>query len=166
MTEGAYRLSAYRALPTGWSPSPSGVGSDLHLWRKFLARDELRFGTRIVVTTVKFAMGRRGDWSLDRRLAEITAWAQKLSSPGGRDAVAQEALRQLSQMAYDLRLQVERLDKAAKDSAARTEELNEQLSQVRAELGDSLRRSDKLHGKLRALRRTLSWRLTRPFRKL
>ncbi len=201
MTEGAYRLGAYRALPTGWSPSLPGVASDLHMWRKFLACDDLRFGTRIVVTSVKFARARRGDWSLDRRLAESAAWARQLSSPGGRDAFTQASLRQLSQAVYDLRLrvgdldaaakdaaaraaaaeearrqlnhtpddlrrQVEHLDQAAKESVVRTEELNKQLRQVRAELRDSLRRSDKLHGKLRALRQTVSWRVTRPFRRL
>lgn len=79
-----YRLSAYRALPEGWSPAPRDIASDLFMWRKFLARPELRAATRFGVTSAHFSAAYRRDWSMDRRAAEMRAWAQRLGEPAGR----------------------------------------------------------------------------------
>jgi glycosyltransferase involved in cell wall biosynthesis len=65
-----YRLSAYRCLPIGWSPAPPDVWTDLHMWRKFLQRQDLTFGTRFSVQGVKLSAGTRGDMPLDDRAAE------------------------------------------------------------------------------------------------
>lgn len=83
-TTAGYRLSAYRALPEGWSPAPRDLASDLFMWRKFLARPELRAGTRYGVTSAHFAAPYRHDWSMDQRVAEMRAWAQRLGDPAGR----------------------------------------------------------------------------------
>jgi glycosyltransferase involved in cell wall biosynthesis len=228
-TATGYRLTAYRTLPIGWSPAPLDVATDLFMWRKFLAREGLRFGSRVIVTSVKFSAQYRRDWSLDQRRAEIADWAAQLSRPAERSLIAQRALLRLSHSVFilerhvafmgrgakdkeariaDLEDQLRRtdqtakdqasrianledqlraidkaakdeatriaylehrlwiMDKAATDTSARTAELEDRLRQSRAALRDSTRRSDELYGKLEAMRRSWSWRWTRPFRKL
>lgn len=163
---GGYRLSAYRELPVGWSPPPVGIASDLHMWRKFLAREELRFGTRVAVCTLKFAAARRRDWSLDRRREEIADWALRMSQPGFPDAMRQMALLQLSQSAYNLRLYAANLDSMAKAAGNAAESMKAERDQARSALRNARRRLSKLEWKLEAHRKTASWRLTRPFRRL
>jgi glycosyltransferase involved in cell wall biosynthesis len=135
-TVAGYRLAAYRSLAVGWSPAPPELPSDLHMWRKFLARHDIRLGTRIAVTSLKLAAGRRGDWTMEQRRAEIAAWAERLASPAGRDAYVQGALNSLSRAIENLSRENHRL-------------------QIR------LRRAEHRVG---AMRKSFSWRLTRPFR--
>lgn len=143
-TVAGYRLDAYRLLPDRWSPAPPDIYSDLFMWRKFLAQSGLRFGARIAVTSLKFANSSRHGWSIERRREEVAAWATRLSIPGEHDLIVQAALRQFSQSAFDV----------AQD--------NTQLHNMKAKA----RRVDRLLLKLQKTRRSWSWRLTRPFRKL
>lgn len=145
LTVGGYRLSAYRALPVGWSPAPPGLASDLHMWRRFLTQGGLRFGTRSVVTSVKFAASCRSGWTMEQRAVEMAAWVEKLATPGSEAAVARQAFHRLNVM-HD----------ATHREANRLQAMLQHRSQQVA----------RLRGKLRAMRRTWSWRLTRPFRKL
>ena len=145
-----YRLQAYRSLPVGWSPGPSDLASDLFMWRKFLACEGLRLGTRIVVTTVKFANQTRQDWSLEQRRAEIAAWAERLSNPAARDAIAQRALCRMSEAVLYLSRQGERKERVLKELRGKRQRI--------------AYRSAQLKRKLRAMRGSWSWRLTRPFR--
>ena len=147
-TVAGYRIEAYRALPVGWSPAPPGIPTDFFMWRKFLAHHELRFGSRIAVTALKFAADARTGWSLERRRSEVAAWAERLSDPAACDLIAQSALSRLSQSALapaDARAIERRLQRALKASR---------------------KRSDELSRKLHETRQSWSWRLTRPFRKL
>lgn len=141
-TVAGYRLTAYRSLPVGWSPGPPEVPSDLYMWRKFLARDDLSIGTRIAVSSVKFPAATRRKWTMDRRAAEIASWVERLSDAHERDAFCQEVLRTMDREANLTPIGNKR-----------------QLERSKAEVA-------KLRGKLRAMRSTLSWRLTRPFRGL
>jgi glycosyltransferase involved in cell wall biosynthesis len=100
-TVAGYRLSAYRSLPVGWSPAPFGVPSDLHMWRKFLAQDHLRFGTRVAVTAVKCGAFYRRDWPIEQRAAEVTEWAARVADPAWRDAIVQIGLGEINRRAYD-----------------------------------------------------------------
>lgn len=143
-----YRLQAYRSLPVGWSPAPANLATDLFMWRKFLARDDLRFGTLLVISSVKFTAQPRSEWPLEQRREEIARWAQRLADPEERTLIEQRALLGLSQSALSLRLRVQSLrrDKKALLRLAR--------------------KSDKLSRKLESMRRSWSWRLTLPFRLL
>lgn len=158
-TAAGYRIEAYRTLPIGWSPAPLDFPTDLFMWRKFLAQDELRFGSRITVTSLKFKAGPRKDWSLEQRRSEVAAWAARLSGQAARDLIAQSALCRLSQSALDLTTS----DKAL---GARITVLESQLRQANTNLAAIADRSDKLLRKLEKTRQSWSWRLTRPFRKL
>lgn len=145
LTVGGYRLSAYRALPVGWSPAPPGLASDLHMWRRFLAQGDLRFGTRSAVTSVKFAASCRSGWTMEQRALEMAAWVEKLATPGGEAAVVRKAFHRLNVM-YD--------------------DTHREANRLQALLQDRGQQVARLRGKLRALRGNWSWRLTRPVRKL
>ena len=79
-----YRLSAYRCLPTGWSPAPPDVWTDLHMWRKFLQRQDLAFGTRFSVQAVKLSAGTRAGMPLEDRAAEHRAVAAQMTQEAER----------------------------------------------------------------------------------
>lgn len=143
-----YRLQAYRALPVGWSPAPVNLATDLFMWRKFLARDDLRFGTLLVVSSIKFTAGTRSGWSLEQRREEIARWARRLAEPGERTLIERKALLSLSQSALSVRLRVQSLRRDKKELLR---------------LG---RKAEKLSRKLESMRRSWSWRLTFPFRLL
>ena len=74
-----YRLSAYRRLPTGWSPAPPDVWTDLHMWRKFLCRWDISFGTRFSIQGVKLSAGTRTGMSLEARELEHRAVAAQFA---------------------------------------------------------------------------------------
>jgi hypothetical protein len=169
-TVAGYRIEAYRALPVGWSPAPRGIPTDLFMWRKFLAHHDLRFGSRIAVTALKFSADARKDWSLEQRRSEVAAWAARLSDPAACDLIAQSALSRLSQSARALAGRNEALETAAHAIKGQFRQAQSELLarevQLRQALGASEDRSDKLSRKLYKTRGSWSWRLTRPFRKL
>ena len=37
LSAGGHTLEAYRGLPVGWSPAPTTIPTDLHMWQKFVA---------------------------------------------------------------------------------------------------------------------------------
>jgi glycosyltransferase involved in cell wall biosynthesis len=90
---GAYRLAAYRRLPVGWSPGPPGLWSDLHMWRKFLARGDMVFATRMTVAALCLLGPLRQAMSLDERAAENRRWSERLRDPRERAAIAEAAWR-------------------------------------------------------------------------
>ncbi len=91
-----YRMEVYRALESGWTPSPPSVWPDLFMWRKFLKTKGLRFGSRMAVTSLKFAAEARLEMSQEERALEISAWADRVADPGQCDLVVQEALLDLA----------------------------------------------------------------------
>lgn len=154
-----YRLSAYRSLPVGWSPAPPGFPSDLHMIRKFFAQEGLRFGTRMAVTAVKCAAHFRRDWSLERRAAEVKEWAERVADPAGRDAIVQMALREMNDRSYALESTYPALHRQLGALQAQKSELQTQLARREVQFR-------RLRAKKTAMKRTWSWRLTRPLRRL
>lgn len=69
-TVAAHRLDAYRRLPVGWSPAPPGLFTDLHMWRKFIVANGMRFAHSAAVTSLKLGSPHRIGRSEDERLAE------------------------------------------------------------------------------------------------
>jgi len=161
-----YRLSAYRSLPVGWSPAPPGFPSDLHMIRKFFARDGLRFGTRMAVTAVKCAAHFRRDWSLERRAAEVKEWAERAADPAGRDAIIQMALSEMNRRAYALQVGYAALHRQMKTLQVRNAELTRAALAAKKHLRRREQRILKLRHRIAGMKRTWSWRLTRPFRRL
>jgi glycosyl transferase family 2 len=86
-----YRMTAYRALPVGWAPPPIRPNPDLLMWRKFLGRDDLTFGTRMVVTALIFPTERRRHMSLEERAQEIRRYYEYSRDPRARAEITQAA---------------------------------------------------------------------------
>jgi glycosyltransferase involved in cell wall biosynthesis len=147
-TSTGYRLEAYRALPVGWSPAPPDLPSDLYMWRKFLAHERLRFGTRVVVSSVKFSAQFRRGWSIEQRRAEIEAWLPRLSNPDGRRLITEAAMLSISQAAFTLRRHVELMDREALEGAKRIREKHEQLLQADADIRKWAKRASEAEAQL------------------
>lgn len=88
-----YRMEAYRRLPDGWTPSPRGMWSDLHMWRKFLRRDDFRIGTRKVATCIVLPGHLRKSMPLEERERECRNWLNRINDDGERAKIAEGALR-------------------------------------------------------------------------
>ncbi|MGJ8573118.1 MAG: glycosyltransferase family 2 protein [Hoeflea sp.] len=79
-----YSLEAYRSLPVGWSPAPQTIWTDLYMWRKFLAQEQLTFGTRLTVQCIKPSASERVEMSLEERRAETELLVEKYASSAAR----------------------------------------------------------------------------------
>lgn len=88
----AYRLSAYRSLAEGWAPAPQTIATDLHMWRKFMRRDDLTFATRAVVSAIHFPAPERESMSLAERAAENRRWHKLIQDPNMRARIAEQAM--------------------------------------------------------------------------
>jgi glycosyltransferase involved in cell wall biosynthesis len=157
-----YRLETYKQLPRGWSPAPPDIWTDLFMWRKFLAKQDLVFGTRAAITALHFAAPERDSWTVDDRRDENCRFLERIRDPRTRKGIEEEAWRSLIARTIEL------------DGVATSrDELKGQLKSVRSEL-KLLRMSQrglKIRLKqtketLRSMLRSTSWRLTAPLRKL
>jgi regulator of replication initiation timing len=89
-----YRLDAYRRLlPEAWAPGPKGLWPDLNMWRKFLRRDDLKFGTRMAVTALVQASGFRAEMSLEERARESRKWFDCIFDEAERAKIIESAWR-------------------------------------------------------------------------
>lgn len=71
LTVGGHRMSAYRALPIGWSPAPPDIFTDQYMWRKFLRQPGLRFASCIEASAIHILSPLRTDWTQEQRAAEL-----------------------------------------------------------------------------------------------
>lgn len=74
-----HTMEAYRALPVGWSPAPSDIYTDLHMWKKFLSAG-FRIEASPVPTVVHFPSPHRVGWSQGMRRDEIGRWESLIST--------------------------------------------------------------------------------------
>jgi glycosyltransferase involved in cell wall biosynthesis len=179
LTAAAYRLSAYRTLPEGWSPAPRDLASDLFMWRKFLRQEGITFGTRIAIANATFPTSDRRDWPIERREAEMAGWSMRLLDPLFRErfnqlafavaareaAVREQATRHLQDRVDSLQ---EALDAVGASRSAPPSHLGEPnlASPRRADLR-SINQAEqvaRLQRKLSRIQRSVSWRVTRPLR--
>jgi hypothetical protein len=99
-----YRLDAYRRLPDGWAPSPKGLWPDLNMWRKFLRRDDLKFGTRMAVTALILPSYLRRNMSLDERARECRKWLDRILDRRERANIIESAWRSIVTQQVDTEL--------------------------------------------------------------
>lgn len=88
LSDVAYSMDAYRRLPEGWAPAPPDVWTDLHMWRKFLRCEGLRFATLFKTTTLFFRRP-AGDIS-DEARAQVLRWEAMLWKPTAREQLRQQ----------------------------------------------------------------------------
>jgi glycosyltransferase involved in cell wall biosynthesis len=183
LTAAAYRLSAYRTLPEGWSPAPRDLATDLFMWRKFLRQEGITFGTRIAIANATFPTSDRRDWPIERREAEMAGWSMRLLDPLFRErfnqlafavAAREAAIREQGTQYLQGRVDAlqEQLRQAQGAVAAGRSAPSSHLgapslpSPRRADLPltDQTKQVAKLQRKLSRIKRSLSWRATRPLR--
>jgi hypothetical protein len=96
-----HTLAAYRRLKQGWSPAPRDVFTDLYMWQQWLRTPGMRFASSFRPSTLHFATTDRGDWSLERRVAEMERFRD--GGPALEEAVLAAAIREA--IARDLEAQ-------------------------------------------------------------
>ena len=87
LSAAGHTLAAYRRREQGWSPAPAGLWTDLHFWRGFVADESFTCRSLDRVTVLNFASPVRAELDPNTRAAELQAWAERISEPGGREAV-------------------------------------------------------------------------------
>jgi GalNAc5-diNAcBac-PP-undecaprenol beta-1,3-glucosyltransferase len=81
-----HRLESYRRLPAGWSPGPTDLPSDLHMWRKWLASD-MRFRSSSAITSLHFARVFRKHLPPGDVVEEPRLWLEIFSDQAMRDSL-------------------------------------------------------------------------------
>jgi glycosyltransferase involved in cell wall biosynthesis len=186
-----YRLDAYRRLyPEAWAPGPKGVWTDLNMWRKFLRRDDLQFGTRMVVTALVLASWFRVQMSLEERAREARKWLDRILDQRERVNIIESAWRSIvtkeleaesevrremqgrAEMQAKLESELSGEVQARADLQARLEsELSREI-QMRTELQDRLESQlsrevqarAEVQSALEQVLNSTSWRITTPLR--
>jgi glycosyltransferase involved in cell wall biosynthesis/outer membrane murein-binding lipoprotein Lpp len=129
-----YRLDAYRRLlPEAWTPGPKGLWPDLNMWRKFLRRDDLEFGTRMAVTALVLAGGFRVEMSFEERTRESRKWLDRIFDEAERAKIIESAWR--SGVNQHLQAECE-LSKLFSELSAMTADRDRLFSEVRAMTAD------------------------------
>lgn len=97
LTGAAHTLDAYRRLPYGWRPAPAGTWSDLYMWQQFLGLDGFRGRTGTRVTHLHLADSDRVGVAVEKRIAELERWEDRMR----REGFADEISRELAEIAFE-----------------------------------------------------------------
>jgi glycosyltransferase involved in cell wall biosynthesis len=73
-----HTLEAYQRLPEGWTQTPTNHISDCYMWRKFARNPDIKAKTIATPTLLYFSRERFPGWPLDKRLAELKPWAERV----------------------------------------------------------------------------------------
>jgi len=148
LTFGGHTLAAYRRLPGGWHTVPADTpAADMHFWQQFLAEPWCRARSLMVPTGLCSQTHLRPHLSVAERAAELSSWTGRMAEPG------------FSTEFY--RLAVESLNRAAvaAQMARATAATMTQYRALETRLVEEKARR-------RAMKRSWSWRITKPFRKV
>lgn len=146
-----YRLDAYRRLPEGWVPSPAGLPPDLLMWRKFLRRDDMTYGTRMAITALVFWSGYRRHMSLEDRERETSHWYHRLLDADGRKEIVQSAWKSLvvhGLQSDPYRAELVRMTRARDELQAELAAFTQWPGQLQAELARTIRSWEEIQTKL------------------
>jgi glycosyltransferase involved in cell wall biosynthesis len=186
-----YRLEAYRQLPEGWAAAPPDIWTDLFMWRKFLAVDGATFGTRAAVTALHFATPERHDATLEERRNESSEFLKRIRDPFSRNEIVEAAWHSLLARALEsadvtanflaeqiqMKLAIDNLQADNARLSTSRSALRQKLTQARISrerlknsqgtLKTKIKRARRrLKHKENVMRRSRSWRLSVPLRKL
>jgi hypothetical protein len=145
-----YRLTAYRALPEGWTGPPPGERSDLHMWCKFLRHPGLRVASRFAVTAICLPDSLRQDMTIEQRLEETRHYAQRARDPLWR---AEFAATSLALAGEGLMRQI------AAERAARRKAVAAKLEALEAALRQEQARARRAESRAAFMERSRFWRL-------
>lgn len=92
-TASGYRKTAYLKLEKGWSPAPTDIWTDLHMWRKFLSHGAIKCGTRFSFTHLHVSAPSHAEMTIDEREAINKDWSRIISNPAALDHLKQTLKR-------------------------------------------------------------------------
>jgi GalNAc5-diNAcBac-PP-undecaprenol beta-1,3-glucosyltransferase len=95
LSAGAHTLSAYRALPHGWTSAPADLPSDLFMWQKFIRHPQCRFRAGWRPTVLVFPAPDRKTWTLTERARELETWLDRISERGSAAEVNTAIFKQI-----------------------------------------------------------------------
>jgi len=91
---GAHTREAYLSLPEGWTTTPSGVPTDMFMWRKLIANAGEKCASLMEITALHFdRSSARPNWSIQEREAEIGWWFPLTQRPDFRETITSLAWR-------------------------------------------------------------------------
>jgi glycosyltransferase involved in cell wall biosynthesis len=88
-----HRMSAYCALPEGWTETPANEWTDLYMIRKFIRLEHLIGASGLAPTAVTFPSPPRKDWSHQARFEELKRYSDSLSEPVAQSAFKLQMLQ-------------------------------------------------------------------------
>ncbi len=79
----AHTLDAYHRLTEGWSRTPVGFFTDVHMWWKFLQRRDISaVSDNATLTILYFPRYPKAQWPTDRRAKELVRWSSLIKKSG------------------------------------------------------------------------------------
>ncbi len=192
-TFGGHTLAAYRRLPGGWHTVPEETpAADLHLWQQFLAQPWCRARTAMVPTGLCSQTHLRPSLAVAERARELAAWTDRMAAPGFREWFEREALAALSRTAVSAAIardvaearaggfaeraanaseqaaraseEVARVSERAAEQAVHATEQAARAAELAALASDEAARAREQDAIRKAIKRSWSWRLTKPVR--
>lgn len=92
LASGAHRLDAYRRLPRGWHPAPTGIHTDLYFWLQFLDEPWCRYRSHKWPTILHLSSIPRKHWTIEQRVEELSMWWDRIQTPAQRALYVQQCL--------------------------------------------------------------------------
>ena len=151
LASGGHSLAAYSKLSHGWHPAPKAINSDLYFWLQFLDQPECRYFSLKWPTMVHFSSVSRKSCSGSQRVAELAEWWPRIQNAKERSRMVMEVLLPINAELYGLSRQ-------PRAPVGQTVTLVQEAA-LKAQI-------EQLQVKVIALRNSLSWKLTKPLRRL
>jgi hypothetical protein len=95
-TASGYTRAAYLRLEKGWEAAPEDVWSDLFMWRKFLARADIKRRSRFAFTNLHISAPRHRGISIGERAIINREWSGIVSDERKLDELKQCLLRHVA----------------------------------------------------------------------
>ena len=182
ITGSAHSREFYLSVGDPWETTPEGEWPDHYQWKKFFRRPDFRGGTSHRMTALQFptSLNGREGWTPAQRYDELARWAAVVALPDAQQQIDRMVDRAtqlaLARSIPRLDLELYSRDRARADAAARTDDVRrlrdrlagrrQKIRRLQRRLTRSDRRIKALEAELDALRRSSSWRVTSPLRKV
>jgi GalNAc5-diNAcBac-PP-undecaprenol beta-1,3-glucosyltransferase len=159
LTGAAHTLAAYRRLPWGWRPAPTGVTTDLHMWLQFVDLAHFRGVTGTELTHLHFPSPLWSERLLEERVSSLVSWSATIHDPAGRMRLARRAQHTCAETAADFGLWADELNRHAANLEGQIAGLHAQIAGLDAQIaGLEGQIADRIAA-LATLESSRTWRL-------
>jgi glycosyltransferase involved in cell wall biosynthesis len=189
ITGSAHTRAYYLEVGDHWETTPPGEWPDHYQWKKFFRRPDFRGATSRRMTALQFPthLDGRESWTPQRRHDELAHWADVVAEPDAQQRIDRMVDRATQLALAHAVLDTDRVRADLDDARAviadrdtyvhelhlRLTEQHELIERLRTRVrrrGRKLERAqadlDALRAELDATRRSSSWRITAPLRRL